>query len=62
MRKILCLSGGGSYGAFEMGVICNLIEEAKGGWDLITGVSAGSINAAYISTLKKYWEMDRILE
>ena len=62
MRNILCLSGGGSYGAFEIGIVCNLIKEAKGGWDLITGISAGSLNAAYLSTLKKYEEINHIEE
>lgn len=51
MTKILVLSGGGSYGAFEVGVVSNLIEKGLGGWDLITGVSAGSINACYLSTV-----------
>lgn len=49
--KILSLSGGGSYGAFEAGIVSHLIEDNKGGWDLITGVSAGSINSAYFSTI-----------
>ena len=58
--KILVLSGGGSYGAFEVGVVSNLIEKNLGGWDLITGVSAGSINACYLSTVPKEEEKNNI--
>ena len=53
MKRILILSGGGCYGSFEMGIVSKLIEEGKGGWDLITGVSVGSINACYLSTVEK---------
>jgi predicted acylesterase/phospholipase RssA len=60
MTKILVLSGGGSYGSFEVGVVSNLIEKGLGGWDLITGVSAGSINACYLSTIKKEDEKENI--
>jgi predicted patatin/cPLA2 family phospholipase len=54
--KVLSLSGGGSYGAFEMGIVSKLIESDNGKWDLITGVSAGSINAGFLSTIDKYNE------
>jgi predicted patatin/cPLA2 family phospholipase len=54
--KVLSLSGGGSYGAFEMGIVSKLIDSKNGGWDLITGVSAGSINAGFLSTIDKYNE------
>lgn len=60
MKRILVLSGGGSHGSFEMGVVSRLIKEGKGGWDLITGVSAGCINACYLSTVKKNDELDNI--
>ena len=49
--NILTLSGGGAYGSFEIGVASKLFEDGKT-YDLITGVSAGSINAAYLSTVK----------
>ena len=51
--KVLSLSGGGSYGAFEMGIVSKLIDSKNGSWDLITGVSAGSINAGFLSTIDK---------
>jgi len=60
MKKILVLSGGGSLGTFEAAIISQLILQGKGGWDLITGVSAGSINASYLSTIDKNKEIDNI--
>ena len=62
VKKLLVLSGGGSYGAFEMGVVSRLIMTGKGGWDVITGVSAGSINACYLSTIDKDEEIDSVYE
>ena len=62
MKKILVLSGGGSRGSFEMGIVSKLISEGKGGWDLITGVSAGSLNTSYLSTIDKNNEMQNIQE
>jgi len=60
MKKILVLSGGGSIGTFEAAIVSQLISQGKGGWDLITGVSAGSINACYLSTIDKSKEIDNI--
>lgn len=63
-RRILVLSGGGSHGAFEAGVVGNLVEQGIA-WDEYTGVSAGSLNAMFLSfytnvseaipILKKEW-------
>jgi predicted acylesterase/phospholipase RssA len=53
MPNLLVLSGGGSYGAFEMGIVSRLIEDENYSWDVVTGVSAGSINASYLSTIDK---------
>ena len=41
--NILSLSGGGSHGSFQAGVLNKLHNENKR-WDIITGISAGSIN------------------
>lgn len=44
------MSGGGSHGAWEAGVIWGLThygESGKYDWDVVTGISAGSINAAF---------------
>jgi predicted patatin/cPLA2 family phospholipase len=45
--RVLVLSGGGSHGAFQAGVIKKLHENGKN-WDIITGVSAGSFNTAFL--------------
>lgn len=60
MKKILVLSGGGSLGTFEAAILSQLILQGKGSWDLITGVSAGSINASYLSTIDRNKELDNI--
>jgi len=46
--KALVLSGGGAFGAFEVGVIKRLTELGHR-WDVITGVSVGAINAMGMS-------------
>ena len=46
--RILALSGGGAHGAFQAGVIKNLNDKGTK-WDIITGVSAGAINALALS-------------
>ena len=48
--NILTLSGGGVYGAYEIGIASKLFEDGAT-YDLITGISAGSINTAYLSTI-----------
>ncbi|KAG8470079.1 hypothetical protein KFE25_008500 [Diacronema lutheri] len=50
--RLLSLSGGGSWGAFEAGVLQRLIVERGEGFDYerILGVSAGSLNAALLAT------------
>jgi predicted acylesterase/phospholipase RssA len=48
--NILLLSGGGAYGAYEAGIISRLVENGSR-WDYLTGVSAGSINAFFLSSL-----------
>ena len=60
MKKILVLSGGGSFGCFEMAVVSALILEGKGSWDMCTGVSAGSFNASFLSCVEKDKEIDNI--
>ena len=50
--RALALSGGGAKGSYEAGVIHGLVhlldpEDVK--YDVVTGVSAGAINAAAIS-------------
>jgi predicted patatin/cPLA2 family phospholipase len=50
--NILVLSGGGSHGAYQAGVIKNLTDN-NNNYDVITGISAGSLNAGYISLYEK---------
>ena len=45
--RTLALSGGGSNGAWEMGVLWGLTHYGTPSdftWDVVTGISAGSIN------------------
>lgn len=46
--RALVLSGGGSRGAFQVGVISKLVENGAS-WDLIAGVSVGAINGAFMA-------------
>jgi len=49
----LAMSGGGSKGAFEAGAMWGLVKNdpnpEKYKWDVVTGVSAGSLNAAIVT-------------
>tara|TARA_B110001450_G_C17451092_1_gene412077 strand:+ start:43 stop:339 length:297 start_codon:yes stop_codon:yes gene_type:complete len=49
----LAMSGGGSKGAFEAGAMWGLLKNdpnpEKYRWDVVTGVSAGSLNAAIVT-------------
>lgn len=50
--KALVLSGGGNDGAWEAGVMWGLANYGNPDdfhWDVVTGISAGSINAAGIA-------------
>jgi predicted patatin/cPLA2 family phospholipase len=49
--NILALSGGGAYGATEMGIIDSLVssERIPNTFDVITGISTGGLNAAFLS-------------
>ena len=56
--KAVVLSGGGCKGAFEAGAIYELMNSGAPEdfeWDVVTGVSAGSINSLGISL----WEKDQ---
>jgi NTE family protein len=47
--KALVLSGGGSHGAFEVGVLKKLMLFDKNEYDIFTGISVGAINAAFLA-------------
>lgn len=50
--KILVLSGGGSHGAYQLGVLKCLIQKGKS-WDAIAGVSVGALNGTYLAMHNK---------
>ena len=49
--NILSLSGGGSFGAVQMGVLDGLLQDGiiPDTYDIITGISAGGLNAGFLS-------------
>ena len=47
--KQLAFSGGGSFGAVEIGILKHLIEVGLEPQDLYTGISAGALNAGFLS-------------
>ena len=48
----LSFSGGGSFGAVEIGILKRLLEIEKKNYDLYTGISVGAINAGILSYYK----------
>ena len=48
-RRVITLSGAGSHGSFENGVVSKLSASGKS-YEKIYGISAGAINAVYYST------------
>ncbi len=49
MKRALVLSGGGNKGAFETGVIYQLITERRLDFDVFSGTSVGALNAAFLA-------------
>ena len=49
--SVLALSGGGAFGAVEMGVLDAMVHsgEAPNTYDIVTGISAGGLNAGFLS-------------
>ncbi len=54
--NVLSLSGGGSFGAVEMGMLEGLYENGAipKQFDIITGISAGGLNAGFLSYYEEY--------
>lgn len=48
MKKALVLGGGGTKGIYQVGAVRALRELGRDNWDIITGVSAGALNAALL--------------
>ncbi|MCP4632415.1 MAG: hypothetical protein GY855_05775 [candidate division Zixibacteria bacterium] len=60
MKRALVLSGGGAKGCFQVGALDYLINQKGLDFDIICGVSVGSLNASIVAqgdyeTLKKVW-------
>lgn len=51
MCDVLVLSGGGSFGAVEIGILADLVSKGKvkTQFDILTGISAGGLNAGFLS-------------
>lgn len=47
--RALVLSGGGARGAYQVGVLRRLIDDERRDYDIITGVSVGALNGAYLA-------------
>lgn len=45
----LSFSGGGAFGAVEIGILKRLVEMETKKYDLYTGISAGALNAGFLS-------------
>jgi NTE family protein len=45
----LSFSGGGSFGAVEIGILKRLLETQNKKYDIYTGISAGALNAGFMS-------------
>lgn len=45
----LSFSGGGSFGALEIGILKKIMEDKNMTFDLYTGISAGALNAGFLS-------------
>lgn len=50
--RALVLSGGGSKGAFQAGVLKSLVDRGFR-WDVIAGVSVGALNGAFLAQFPK---------
>lgn len=48
IKRALCLSGGGSKGAYQIGVLKALCERGVG-WTSVHGISVGALNAAWFA-------------
>lgn len=59
-KRALVLSGGGSRGSYQVGVLKALSERCRISWDTVHGVSVGSLNAAWYAMHKKEQHPDCI--
>lgn len=60
-KRSLVLSGGGSSAAYQIGVLKALTENNIS-WDTIHGVSAGSLNGAFLAMFNKHEQKIAVIE
>jgi len=48
-KRALCLSGGGSRGAHQIGALEYVFNYGYGNFDIITGVSVGALNGSFLA-------------
>ncbi len=53
MKKALVLTGGGVKGAFQVGALYHLLVDLKKEFDIITGISVGALNGAFLAQYNK---------
>ena len=53
-RKALVLSGGGTKGSFELGAIDYLINDRQMNFEVLAGVSTGTLNAVMLTHRSGY--------
>lgn len=51
--RALVLGGGGQRGAYEVGVLKKVMKDEKRDYEILTGVSVGALNVAYLSQAKQ---------
>lgn len=60
--RALVLSAGGNKSSYQVGVLKYLINELNINYDIFTGVSAGGINAAFLSQFDDAYKENAILQ
>lgn len=58
--RALVLSGGGTHGAYQVGVLKHLMGDLKTEYDILAGVSVGAINVASLAQYKTGEEQEAI--
>jgi len=55
--RALVLSGGGAKGAYQVGALMHLLGDLRIPYDIITGISVGSLNGSFVGMYKKGQEV-----
>lgn len=58
--KALVLSGGGSKGAWQVGVLHRLLQEEQNDYQIVTGISVGAVNGAFLAQFKSGEEREAL--